>query len=143
MTVFCGGFCLSVVGNSVADKETANKPAVLFPCTEFHPPPPYSPMTSIPHARPIASERRFVSASVEAILERVKDHFTQIGKRDWGLLFENVYPNTLGKRACHVLAIGSYLAHTRTDTTVMIASAKDSFIITGDIPAMWYVVFRA
>lgn len=68
--------------------------------------------------RPPASERRFTSEAVEATISQVK---RQIGDPKLAWLFENCFPNTL-------------------DTTVRFrdAGAKpDTFVITGDINAMW------
>lgn len=99
--MYCGDFCLSVSGDSAIDKEKGKcKREEFIRPLEICSPPPYSPMTTLPHARPIESERRFVSANVEALLTRVKDHFTLKGRRDWGILFENVFPNTLGNLNC-------------------------------------------
>ncbi len=68
--------------------------------------------------RPKISERKFISDSVEAkILEMKKI----IADEEVGWLFENCFPNTL-------------------DTTVthrVIEGKPDTFVITGDINAMW------
>ena len=68
--------------------------------------------------RPSKARRSFVSAAVERQLARIK---TQIGDPELAWLFENCYPNTL-------------------DTTVQTgtrAGKPDTFVITGDIEAMW------
>ncbi|WP_018075737.1 glycoside hydrolase family 125 protein [Novosphingobium nitrogenifigens] len=68
--------------------------------------------------RPPVSARRFVSPAVEAEIARVS---AMIGDPELAWLFANCYPNTL-------------------DTTVEIAmrgGKPDTFVITGDIPAMW------
>lgn len=68
--------------------------------------------------RPARDQRRFVSAAVEAEIARVK---RKIGDPELAWLFENCYPNTL-------------------DTTVetgTVDGKPDTFIITGDITAMW------
>jgi meiotically up-regulated gene 157 (Mug157) protein len=68
--------------------------------------------------RPPAGERRFVSAAVEDAIRTVRD---SIADAELAWLFENCYPNTL-------------------DTTVdfdEVDGQPDSFIITGDIDAMW------
>lgn len=68
--------------------------------------------------RPPASQRKFVSQAVEAQIRRVK---RGIGDPELAWLFENCYPNTL-------------------DTTVRVSgdgTQLDTFIITGDIDAMW------
>jgi meiotically up-regulated gene 157 (Mug157) protein len=68
--------------------------------------------------RPPPADRKFSSAAVEATIQKVK-----LGIKDPELawLFENCYPNTL-------------------DTTVNYAETNgrpDTFVITGDINAMW------
>src|SRR6185437_5339772 len=66
---------------------------------------------------PIA-QRKFASAAVEAEVARVQ---SQIGDPELAWLFGNCYPNTL-------------------DTTVhvgMLDGKPDTFIVTGDIDAMW------
>ena len=64
------------------------------------------------------SQRKFKSKSVEKIIREVR---TNIGNKEVGWLFENCFPNTL-------------------DTTVdfeMIGGKPDTYVITGDIDAMW------
>ncbi|KAJ3186162.1 hypothetical protein HDU85_007601 [Gaertneriomyces sp. JEL0708] len=74
------------------------------------------------HGRPPVSKRRFVCLAVEQVIEKAKTAFEENGKHDLAELFENCYPNTL-------------------DTTVQYHGLEgdtlDTFIITGDIPAMW------
>ena len=68
--------------------------------------------------RPPVARRRFVSIAVEREIARVKAKITDPGLAQ---LFENCYPNTL-------------------DTTVFtstIDGKPDTFVITGDIEAMW------
>ena len=68
--------------------------------------------------RPLKAQRRFSSIAVERELARVK---AGIGDRKLAWMFENCYPNTL-------------------DTTVemgMVDGKPDTFVITGDIEAMW------
>ncbi len=68
--------------------------------------------------RPPLLQRRFTSDAVE---ETIKKAANQIGDKDLYKLFCNCYPNTL-------------------DTTVFykeVAGEPDTFIITGDIEAMW------
>jgi meiotically up-regulated gene 157 (Mug157) protein len=68
--------------------------------------------------RPPVDQRRFVSEAVDATIERVR---RDIADPELAWMFENCYPNTL-------------------DTTVQFSMADgkpDSFIITGDIHAMW------
>lgn len=68
--------------------------------------------------RPKLADRKFVSEAVEQIIKRVKTVFKD---EEIAWLFENCYPNTL-------------------DTTIdfeMIDGKPDTFVITGDIDAMW------
>jgi meiotically up-regulated gene 157 (Mug157) protein len=68
--------------------------------------------------RPRPADRRFASPAVE---KRIADVKTRIRNPELAWLFENCYPNTL-------------------DTTVEFTNAggqPDTFVITGDIPAMW------
>lgn len=68
--------------------------------------------------RPPVAERRFTSKAVEAEIARVKK---KIADPELAWLFENCYPNTL-------------------DTTVTLGEVDgkpDTFVITGDIDAMW------
>lgn len=68
--------------------------------------------------RPPYKERTFVSDSVESFINRVK---MDIPDPELAWLFENCFPNTL-------------------DTTIrmgMVGNKPDTFVITGDIPAMW------
>ncbi|MBB6110856.1 hypothetical protein SAMN05421821_109129 [Mucilaginibacter lappiensis] len=68
--------------------------------------------------RPKLADRKFTSKAVEAIIQKVKK---DIKDPELAWLFENCYPNTL-------------------DTTVNYSEANgkpDTFVITGDINAMW------
>jgi uncharacterized protein len=68
--------------------------------------------------RPLVGQRKFTSRAVEEFIARVK---AGIGDPELAWMFENCYPNTL-------------------DTTVEVSKANgraDTFIITGDIDAMW------
>jgi len=68
--------------------------------------------------RPALKDRKFVSKAVEAKLAEVK---SAIKDKELAWMFENCYPNTL-------------------DTTVEIGTRNgklDSFVITGDIHALW------
>jgi meiotically up-regulated gene 157 (Mug157) protein len=68
--------------------------------------------------RPKPENRKFISDAVETTIDKVKQHMTD---KKLSVLFENCFPNTL-------------------DTTVnfqMIDGKPDTFIITGDINAMW------
>jgi len=71
-----------------------------------------------PIVRTPASQRKFKSPAVEKLIADVKKN---IGNNEIGWLFENCFPNTL-------------------DTTVdfeIINGKPDTFVITGDIDAMW------
>lgn len=68
--------------------------------------------------RPPLAERKFTSKAVEAAIVKIKK---QIADPELAWLFENCFPNTL-------------------DTTVdfeMIDGKPDTYVITGDIDAMW------
>ena len=72
----------------------------------------------LPHARPAKGERHFASAAVEALIPRVQ---RGVGDPALATIFENCFPNTL-------------------DTTVFPGSFEgkpDTYIVTGDIDAMW------
>jgi len=74
--------------------------------------------SDLPNKRPKLSERKFTSTSVEATIIKMKK---VIKDPQLAWLFENCFPNTL-------------------DTTVsfkMIDGRPDTFVITGDIHAMW------
>ena len=74
--------------------------------------------TSFESKRPILSERKFTSKAVEDVISNLKK---QIADPELAWLFENCFPNTL-------------------DTTVdfeIIDGKPDTYVITGDIDAMW------
>jgi hypothetical protein len=74
--------------------------------------------TDFPVVRISESQRKFKSPAVEKLIAEVKKN---IGNKEIAWLFENCFPNTL-------------------DTTVdfeMINGKPDTFVITGDIDAMW------
>src|SRR5262249_55567072 len=74
---------------------------------------------SFPSRRPAQADRRFTSPAVEATIERVAQ---QVRDPEIAWLFGNCFPNTL-------------------DTTVTLGrdvhGRGDTFVITGDIDAMW------
>lgn len=73
---------------------------------------------SFPVVRTPENKRRFRSASIDAAIEKFK---SSVGNKELGWLFENCFPNTL-------------------DTTVeyqLLDGRPDTYVITGDIDAMW------
>jgi meiotically up-regulated gene 157 (Mug157) protein len=76
------------------------------------------PFSNFKSQRPKPGNRKFISSAVEKTIENVKH---SIADKALSTLFENCFPNTL-------------------DTTVdykIINGKQDTFIITGDINAMW------
>jgi meiotically up-regulated gene 157 (Mug157) protein len=76
------------------------------------------PLFAFASARPPAGERKFASPAIEELIGRVKN---RIGDPELAWMFENCLPNTL-------------------DTTIHAgteAGRPDTFVITGDIEAMW------
>src|SRR5271166_1235294 len=74
--------------------------------------------TSFPVVRIPEAKRKFKSAAVEHTIERVQ---SSIGNQELAWMFGNCFPNTL-------------------DTTVdfeIINGRPDTYVITGDIDAMW------
>jgi len=70
---------------------------------------------AVPDARPKPADRKFNSTAIDALIAAFQPRFID---PDLGQIFANALPNTL-------------------DTTVVTASANDTFIVTGDITAMW------
>jgi meiotically up-regulated gene 157 (Mug157) protein len=84
----------------------------------FHPYLPAQSSNSFPVVRTRETQRKFKSKSVEDIIGEIKKN---IGNKEIAWMFENCFPNTL-------------------DTTVdfeMIDGRPDTYVITGDIDAMW------
>jgi meiotically up-regulated gene 157 (Mug157) protein len=76
------------------------------------------PVSKLVSKRPAAADRKFTSDAVEATIRDVK---RRIADPELAWLFENCFPNTL-------------------DTTVRTATLDgrpDTFVVTGDIDAMW------
>ena len=74
--------------------------------------------TSFPVVRTAAADRNFTSKAVEKVIAEVKNN---IGNKELAWMFENCFPNTL-------------------DTTVdfdVTDGKPDTYVITGDIDAMW------
>jgi meiotically up-regulated gene 157 (Mug157) protein len=74
-----------------------------------------SALAAVPDARPPPSQRKFNSSAVEALIAAMRPRFVDV---DIGTIFSNALPNSL-------------------DTTIIAAGANDSYVITGDIDAMW------
>jgi uncharacterized protein len=73
---------------------------------------------ALPVVRTPKEKRKFTSVAVERAIEEVK---SKIGNKELAWMFENCFPNTL-------------------DTTVDFTTSDgkpDTYVITGDIPAMW------
>src|SRR5690349_5978106 len=73
---------------------------------------------TFPSRRPAVEKRKFISEAVEAKIAEVRK---AIADPELAWLFENCFPNTL-------------------DTTVRFGSVEgkpDTFVVTGDIDAMW------
>jgi len=73
---------------------------------------------AFPVVRVPKSKRKFTSAAVERVIARVH---TEVGNQELAWMFENCFPNTL-------------------DTTVdfeIVNGRPDTYVITGDIDAMW------
>lgn len=68
-----------------------------------------------PNARPPPAQRTFNSTAVNNLIDSWLPKFID---PNLGTIFANCLPNTL-------------------DTTIQAAGYNDSFVITGDIPAMW------
>src|SRR5512138_2206872 len=71
-----------------------------------------------PSMRPPVDKRGFVSDAVEATIDRVAK---TIADDELAWMFRNCYPNTLDTTVTHTVRNGQ----------------PDTFVITGDIPAMW------
>jgi uncharacterized protein len=70
---------------------------------------------TLPNMRPPPSQRTYVSSAVDSLIASTA---AKLADPNLATLFSNALPNAL-------------------DTTVFSASANDTFIITGDIEAMW------
>ncbi len=80
--------------------------------------PSFAAPTEFPRVRPPESQRKFKSVAVERAIERVQAHHTH---PELAWMFGNCFPNTL-------------------DTTVdfaVVDGRPDTYVITGDIDAMW------
>jgi meiotically up-regulated gene 157 (Mug157) protein len=73
---------------------------------------------ALPQARPVQAERHFTSEAVEALIPRIQQ---SIADQRLATIFANCFPNTL-------------------DTTVFPGTREgkpDTYVVTGDIDAMW------
>ncbi|WP_375418507.1 glycoside hydrolase family 125 protein [uncultured Hymenobacter sp.] len=98
---------LAAAGLSLPGRPVTARPAAARPAA-----------AQLVSRRPAPKDRKFTSAAVEAAIKRVKK---DIKNEELAWLFENCLPNTL-------------------DTTVQTgirAGKPDTFVITGDIDAMW------
>src|SRR5262245_11632309 len=68
--------------------------------------------------RPPLAQRHFTSEAVEAVIKKVK---AGLSNKELGWLFENCFPNTLDTTVDHSISNGR----------------PDTYVITGDIDAMW------
>src|SRR3990172_3160781 len=106
---------LSFGGSSLSLNRNADN---QLPLTSINPGSNSQAQISFLSKRPELSKRAFTSEAVEAKIIEIKKFITD---EELGWLFENCYPNTL-------------------DTTVTkgkIDGKPDTFVITGDIKAMW------
>ena len=74
--------------------------------------------SAFPVVRPVAAKRRFRSKAVEAAITEFKK---KVKDPELGWLFENCFPSTLDTTVTHTRAGGR----------------PDTYVITGDIDAMW------
>ena len=81
----------------------------------------HGPEVSFPRVRPTVDKRRFNSSAVEALINEVKRN---IKNAELAWLFENCFPNTLDTTVDFTL--------NTTDN-----NRPDTYVITGDIDAMW------
>ena len=96
-----GVFCSTAVASLLPEIHLTNSTQKVFPTV-----------------RPVPSQRRFVSETLERKIVAVKE---KIADPELAWLFENCYPNTL-------------------DTTVTVSirdNRPDTLVVTGDINAMW------
>jgi meiotically up-regulated gene 157 (Mug157) protein len=74
-----------------------------------------------PQVRPNKTERRFTSPAVESLIKEIKRN---IKNKELAWLFENCFPNTLDTTVDF-------------DTKAAAENHPDTYVITGDIDAMW------
>jgi meiotically up-regulated gene 157 (Mug157) protein len=104
--------------SEVSRRAVLKSAAVLALSSGYKPMFGFAAAPQLPEARPKAADRRFMSAAVEETIQTVRG---KIGDPNLGVLFANCFPNTL-------------------DTTVSFGSFEgkpDTFVVTGDIDAMW------
>lgn len=99
-------------------REFIRNTTVVTAAVALAPAPSFAAATSFPVVRPPAGKRHFKSVAVERAIEQIH---AKVGNKEIAWLFENCFPNTL-------------------DTTVdftMVDGRPDTYVITGDIDAMW------
>ncbi|KAJ3162208.1 hypothetical protein HK101_000758 [Irineochytrium annulatum] len=90
-----------------------------------------SKLASPPSRRPPLPQRRFASSSVERTIATVTSRLQSLDRPDIATLFANCYPNTLDT------TVASHVPSSEAVVELDGRKRPDSFIITGDIPAMW------
>jgi meiotically up-regulated gene 157 (Mug157) protein len=108
-----GAAAFALAPEGLAAKSSSNASAAPAPENL-----PSSAAPFLPSARPAQPSRRFQSPAVEALIARLKP---TIADPALATLFENCFPNTLDT----------------TVTTGSIDSQPDTYVVTGDIDAMW------
>jgi hypothetical protein len=78
--------------------------------------------TPLPNVRPAPIDRKFNSTAVNNL---ISNYTNRMIDTDLATLFSNCFPNTLDT------TVASFIPATST-------SPPDSFLITGDIDAMWF-----
>jgi meiotically up-regulated gene 157 (Mug157) protein len=118
----CGAARRIYKGESLRTRRHFLKTAAFAAASAVAPFPRYRSALAMPakfqSRRPPVSERKFVSQTVERTIAEIK---AAMADEELAWLFENCFPNTL-------------------DTTVRFSEKNgkpDTFVITGDIPAMW------
>lgn len=106
-------FCFCIIISICSGSQIKNvQPSIVTSTTST------STSIQMPSVRPLSKDRLFVSTVID---DAILDVSSRMVDRDLAILFENCYPNTL-------------------DTTVYYqanGSNPDTFVITGDIIAMW------
>ena len=88
----------------------------------------------VPAGRPPPRLRKFVSPAVDAEIARIK---AKMSDPQLAQLFENCLPNTLDTTIFSFTEGSASTVDAVRDTVHDTAAADDTFVITGDIDAMW------